>query len=471
MIKEGRRLILAEELPSISEKTFDHLWDKVNEQWEWLKKLICFHVSYIRQSLNQLSENQPLDVNEHGEEVTRTINDLSEDFYQRQRYLFTNSYIQMKLKTYQVFLCHAGEQKKDYVSWLYKALIDKGVSVFFDELSLPKGEINYEHILYAATTCQIAIIVLSKEFLMKEWPMREFSIFAARMRRRDKLLRRARGSHIPDDQLLDLSFNILPDLYDKEERGGWIDTIHKLPNFLSNLPTGFRYEETLEILHAEAIVNRTIEILSNGNSLPMPRDEFSLYTEHYSLFREKRNYAFSLLNEKKKNEEIFAEWMLSYVLREYKEHHRTGSPLDLAFQSARVAGRSFLSYALDDSQFIRNNQSYFTDSGYCELNNAFLFTAPLDALNFLSMKSNLGIKDISTWAHVLVISDLSVDKVHLRFLEEYHRIQTIQRNSSTPNDPFDEENMAEVLSDIARYVPRSPESLKTCAKKILSYLK
>ena len=198
-------------------------------------------------------------------------------------------------------------------------------------------------------------------------------------------------------------------------------------------------------------------------------DKLSFYSEGYSEFKKKRNNAFSLLDEKKKDEKIFAGWMLSYVLQKYKEQHRTGSQLDLAIQEARDAGRKFLSFALNDTHYIRNNQAYFNDQGYSELNNAFLFTAPLDALNYLRMKPNLEIKELINWG-VLVINDLSADKVHLKFLEEYNRVLLLQRTSSTPSDPFDEDNMNEVLGDLAIYKTCVPDSLKKSVEKMLSYL-
>ncbi|XP_057845436.1 disease resistance protein RML1A [Cryptomeria japonica] len=102
-----------------------------------------------------------------------------------------------------VFLSHSGKQK-NFVRQLYRDLRNQGVSCFFDQdrESLPVGEDFPHRIFEAAKTCQVAVLLLSMEFLQSKWPMLELSAFVeARDRTRTN----------PNLKILPLFFQISPD--------------------------------------------------------------------------------------------------------------------------------------------------------------------------------------------------------------------------------------------------------------------
>jgi hypothetical protein len=72
-----------------------------------------------------------------------------------------------------VFLSHSGRQK-DFVEQLYVDLKRAGINVFFDKKSLVKGKEFPEHLRKEASTCKIAVAVLSEDFFTaSSWPMAE----------------------------------------------------------------------------------------------------------------------------------------------------------------------------------------------------------------------------------------------------------------------------------------------------------
>ncbi|XP_057868045.1 disease resistance protein ADR2-like [Cryptomeria japonica] len=102
-----------------------------------------------------------------------------------------------------VFLSHSGKQKI-FVRQLYRDLTNQGVSCFFDQdrESLPVGDDFPHRIFEAAKTCQVAVLLLSMDFLESKWPMLELSAFVeARDRTRTN----------PNLKILPLFFHISPD--------------------------------------------------------------------------------------------------------------------------------------------------------------------------------------------------------------------------------------------------------------------
>jgi hypothetical protein len=85
------------------------------------------------------------------------------------------------LVKHKIFLSHAGAQK-DFVEQLCEDLEARGYFYpFFDrrEQSLPKGKDFAPLIKEAAQLCEVAVVVLSEEFLCSKWPMIELAEFYA----------------------------------------------------------------------------------------------------------------------------------------------------------------------------------------------------------------------------------------------------------------------------------------------------
>ena len=74
---------------------------------------------------------------------------------------------------YDFFISHASEDKDDFVRGLAKALEDKGAKVWFDESALKVGDSLRREIEKGLRESRFGIVVISKNFLAKEWPQRE----------------------------------------------------------------------------------------------------------------------------------------------------------------------------------------------------------------------------------------------------------------------------------------------------------
>ncbi|HYD48266.1 MAG TPA: toll/interleukin-1 receptor domain-containing protein [Terriglobales bacterium] len=82
--------------------------------------------------------------------------------------------------THDVFISHASEDKDAIARPLYDALTAKGVSVWFDEVTLELGDSLRRKIDEGLAHCRYGIVVLSPTFLAKEWPQRELDGLVAR---------------------------------------------------------------------------------------------------------------------------------------------------------------------------------------------------------------------------------------------------------------------------------------------------
>jgi len=89
-----------------------------------------------------------------------------------------------------IFLSHSGIQKP-FVEQLCKDLEAQNYYPFFDQRSssLPKGEEFSSLIIDAAKKCQVAVVVLSKEYLSSKWPMLELVEFVSARESKNKNLK------------------------------------------------------------------------------------------------------------------------------------------------------------------------------------------------------------------------------------------------------------------------------------------
>ena len=76
-------------------------------------------------------------------------------------------------KKWDVFVCHASEDKEVFVRPLANGLVKSGLSVWFDELSLKVGDSLRKAIDDGLANSRYGIVVLSKSFFAKSWPQHE----------------------------------------------------------------------------------------------------------------------------------------------------------------------------------------------------------------------------------------------------------------------------------------------------------
>jgi len=83
-------------------------------------------------------------------------------------------------KKWDVFISHASEDKDQLVRPLALALRKKGVSVWYDEFSLKMGDSLRGSIDYGLANSRYGVVVLSKNFFAKHWPVQELNGLATR---------------------------------------------------------------------------------------------------------------------------------------------------------------------------------------------------------------------------------------------------------------------------------------------------
>ena len=79
-----------------------------------------------------------------------------------------------------VFLSHASEDKDAIARPLYQALIEAGLTVWFDEAALRLGDRLRRKIDGGLARCNYGVFIISPNFLNKEWPQIELDGLAAR---------------------------------------------------------------------------------------------------------------------------------------------------------------------------------------------------------------------------------------------------------------------------------------------------
>lgn len=81
---------------------------------------------------------------------------------------------------YDVFICHASEDKDVFVRRLAEALASENVAVWFDEFTLKLGDSIRRSLDRGLTQSRFGVVVLSKAFFNKNWPQYELDGLAER---------------------------------------------------------------------------------------------------------------------------------------------------------------------------------------------------------------------------------------------------------------------------------------------------
>ena len=81
---------------------------------------------------------------------------------------------------FDLFICHASEDKKSFVRPLAKALRQQNVEVWFDEFSLKIGDSIRRSLDRGLSQSRFGVVVLSKAFFAKQWPQYELDGLAER---------------------------------------------------------------------------------------------------------------------------------------------------------------------------------------------------------------------------------------------------------------------------------------------------
>lgn len=80
-----------------------------------------------------------------------------------------------KKKEYDFFISHASEDKTNFVRPLVKELTKLGFKIWYDEFTLKIGDSLFQEISNGIKNSQYGIVIISKNFLKKEWTKKELN--------------------------------------------------------------------------------------------------------------------------------------------------------------------------------------------------------------------------------------------------------------------------------------------------------
>jgi TIR domain len=160
-----------------------------------------------------------------------------------------------------VFICHASEDKDDFVRPLAESLKSHHLDVWYDEFALTVGDSLREAIDRGLANSRFGIVVLSPHFFQKRWPQRELNGLVAREIAEDRPLVLPIWHRIDRDEILQYS----PPLADVRA----VPSTRGVDGVVTELLKRLRPEES------PLIVARNF-LISNGWSPPIVTDEWWL---------------------------------------------------------------------------------------------------------------------------------------------------------------------------------------------------
>jgi hypothetical protein len=87
-----------------------------------------------------------------------------------------------------VFICHAWEDKEEIARPLAEALQQAGLQVWYDEFTLELGDSLRRSINQGLKASRYGVVILSPAFFEKEWPQKELDGLAAKERHGEKVI-------------------------------------------------------------------------------------------------------------------------------------------------------------------------------------------------------------------------------------------------------------------------------------------
>ena len=108
-------------------------------------------------------------------------------------------------KLHDVFICHASEDKDEFVRPLAEMLRSHHLAVWYDEFVLEVGDSLREAIDRGLATSRYGVVVLSPSFFRKRWPKRELNGLVAREMGEDRGMILPIWHHVDRDQVLAFS--------------------------------------------------------------------------------------------------------------------------------------------------------------------------------------------------------------------------------------------------------------------------
>lgn len=133
-------------------------------------------------------------------------------------------------ETHDVFISHASEDKDDFVRPLANALINEGLNVWYDEMTLRIGDSLRQKIDKGLANSRVGLVVLSPSFISKGWTNYELDGIVTRTVTGEQVLLPI-WHNITKQQVVDYS----PSLADKVARSTATHTINEIAAEIAEL--------------------------------------------------------------------------------------------------------------------------------------------------------------------------------------------------------------------------------------------
>lgn len=134
------------------------------------------------------------------------------------------------LEIHDVFISHASEDKDDFVRPLANALIEQGLNVWYDEMTLKIGDSLRQKIDKGLANSRVGLVILSPSFIKKGWTNYELDGIVTRTVSGEQVLLPI-WHNITKQQVVDFS----PSLADKVARSTATHTIEEIAEEIANL--------------------------------------------------------------------------------------------------------------------------------------------------------------------------------------------------------------------------------------------
>ncbi|PKG68294.1 MULTISPECIES: DUF1883 domain-containing protein [Pseudoalteromonas] len=135
-------------------------------------------------------------------------------------------------ETHDVFISHASEDKDEFVRPLANALIELGLNVWYDEMTLRLGDSLRQKIDKGLANSRVGLVVLSPSFIKKGWTNYELDGMVTRTVSGEQILLPI-WHNITKQQVVDFS----PSLADKVARSTATHTTEEIAQEISELLT------------------------------------------------------------------------------------------------------------------------------------------------------------------------------------------------------------------------------------------
>lgn len=133
-------------------------------------------------------------------------------------------------ETHDVFISHASEDKEEFVRPLASALVQQGLNVWYDEMTLRIGDSLRQKIDKGLANSRVGLVVLSPSFIQKGWTNYELDGIVTRAVSGEQVLLPI-WHNITKQQVIEFS----PSLADKVARSTATHTIHEIASEIAEL--------------------------------------------------------------------------------------------------------------------------------------------------------------------------------------------------------------------------------------------